>query len=299
MPLPRPNKGEKQDDFIDRCMANPTVKDEFPDNDQRLAVCFSQWKKGKRDGEETVQPDRENQEMSNQTSRPERLALLQKQAEVRLVKRQDADDEAANMLTGYAAVFYDGTSATEFELYDDMVERIMPGAFDAVLAAGEDVRGLFNHDPDHMLGRTAAGTMVLRTDNKGLMYAIELGDTSIAKDVAEHVKRGDVDGSSFAFRVRGQRFETKDGIDIREITEVGPLFDVGPVTFPAYKATEAGYRDEKEIVAEVRASLDGRGTGAPLSIDTAKANAPPQEEDAESLRLKAWVEGLEDESPTI
>lgn len=45
MPLPTPNKGEKQDAFISRCMSNDTMKSDFEDHEQRLAVCFSQFGK--------------------------------------------------------------------------------------------------------------------------------------------------------------------------------------------------------------------------------------------------------------
>lgn len=43
MPLPTPNGGETESEFMDRCMANPTMNDEFPDASQRAAVCRSQW----------------------------------------------------------------------------------------------------------------------------------------------------------------------------------------------------------------------------------------------------------------
>lgn len=270
MPLPTPNGNETQDEFVERCMGADAMKEEYPDKDQRLAVCFSQWKQAKKASDE---PKRE------------RLALTQDMAEIRMETRRVGDKPVHN-LVGYAAVFYDGTPETEFQLYDDMVERIMPGAFDKVLAAKEDVRGLFNHDESQLLGRTAAGTMSLKSDDRGLLYNIRLGKTTVAKDVAAHVKRGDVDGSSFAFRVRGQEFKTADGVDIREITEVGPLFDVGPVTFPAYTATVAGYRDELDIAREVRAGIAAQ-----------KPKPPKAADDPETLEWFKRVEEFDKGSP--
>lgn len=44
MPLPKPRKNEKQDDFISRCMSNEEAKKDFPDQDQRVAVCHTQWR---------------------------------------------------------------------------------------------------------------------------------------------------------------------------------------------------------------------------------------------------------------
>lgn len=44
MPLPKPNINESQQDFVSRCMSNNTMKSEYPDQDQRLAVCYTQWR---------------------------------------------------------------------------------------------------------------------------------------------------------------------------------------------------------------------------------------------------------------
>ena len=40
--MPSPDKGEKGDDFLSRCMANPTMTKDYPDNAQRYAVCQAQ-----------------------------------------------------------------------------------------------------------------------------------------------------------------------------------------------------------------------------------------------------------------
>ena len=44
MPLIKPNAGDTQQEFISRCMANPKMISEYPREDQRLAVCYQQWK---------------------------------------------------------------------------------------------------------------------------------------------------------------------------------------------------------------------------------------------------------------
>lgn len=155
-------------------------------------------------------------------------------------------------LVGYASVFYNGTAKTEFRLWEDFVERIMPGAFDKTLKAKDDVRALFNHDPSLILGRTTAGTVGLETDKRGLRYSIELGSTTVAEDVVKHIRRGDVSGSSFGFEVTDVVHRMEDKVDIREITGV-KLFDVGPVTFPAYEGTDVNVR--KDELAEIRSEL--------------------------------------------
>ena len=155
-------------------------------------------------------------------------------------------------LVGYASVFYDGTPKTEFRLWEDFVERIMPGAFDKTLKAKDDVRALFNHDPSLILGRTTAGTVGLEIDKRGLRYSIELGSTTVAEDVVEHVRRGDISGSSFGFEVTDVVHRMEDKVDIREIAGV-KLFDIGPVTFPAYEATDVSVRADE--LADIRSEL--------------------------------------------
>lgn len=151
-------------------------------------------------------------------------------------------------IKGYAAVFYDGTPETEFRLWPGMVERIAKGAFDRALKDGDDVRGLFNHDPNLILGRTEAKppTLRLSVDSKGLRYEIDPPDTQVARDLLVAIKRGDVTGSSFGFRVKAEKFirpeKDKEGPVVRQIEDV-ELFDVSPVVFPAYEATQVEARD--------------------------------------------------------
>lgn len=150
-------------------------------------------------------------------------------------------DEAAGIV-GYAAKFYRADdSGTEFRLWDGAVERIMPGAFDAALS--DDVRALFNHDASQILGRTKSGTLKLSVDDIGLRYEIAPADTRVYADVANFLSRGDVDGSSFQFQILpgGERWTRSGSTEVREITSV-KLFDVGPVTFPAYEAATSGVR---------------------------------------------------------
>jgi len=147
-------------------------------------------------------------------------------------------------ITGYAAVFYRADEAgTEFSLGPDIVERIMPGAFDAIGA--DDVRALFNHDSNHVLGRSTSGTLKLSVDERGLRYDIDLPDTQLARDLRESISRGDISGSSFAFTIPegGQEYREEGDHVVREVRAV-TLYDVGPVTYPAYEASTSHARSE-------------------------------------------------------
>jgi HK97 family phage prohead protease len=153
--------------------------------------------------------------------------------------------DGGQTLVGYAAVFYrDGDAGTEYRLGPDVVERIAPTAFNRALQEKHDARALFNHDPNMLLGRAGAGTLRLSVDARGLRYEIDLPETNVGKDVAASIARGDLSGSSFAFRINGkagQRFEKGKDYDVRQILDVD-LYDVGPVTYPAYEGTTTGVR---------------------------------------------------------
>lgn len=162
----------------------------------------------------------------------------------RLERRNGAND--SKLIRGYGAVFYNSADPnTEYWLWDDIVERLMPGCFDKVIKDNQDVRCLFNHDMNWVLGRTASGTCRIGTDATGLWYEC---DESAADpqwiSVAQKLNRGDVTGSSFSFYPSSTIWETvkADGktYDVRWIKEVSVCYDVGPVTFPAYAAATSG-----------------------------------------------------------
>jgi HK97 family phage prohead protease len=112
------------------------------------------------------------------------------------------------------------------------VEQISPAATSKTLQES-DVRALFNHDSSMLLGRTSSGTLRLTEDRDGLAYEIDLPDTSVGNDVRELLRRGDISGSSFGFRVIEDSWtETRDGFPLRTIEELA-LIEVSPVTFPA------------------------------------------------------------------
>lgn len=151
-----------------------------------------------------------------------------------------ASRDAAQVLTirGYAAKF-----GVLSENLGGFREQIEPGAFADIL--GDDVRALFNHDANHVLGRTASGTLRLWQDETGLGYEVDLPDTQAARDLAVSIERGDVSQSSFAFRLapNGDRWdENEDGVVIRTISRFGRLYDVSPVTYPAYPDATIGMR---------------------------------------------------------
>lgn len=154
-------------------------------------------------------------------------------SELRVFTREDKKP----VITGYAAVF-----DTLSEDLGGFKEKIDVGAFRKAIK-GTDVRALWNHSSDFVLGRTTNDTLTLKEDKRGLFVEITPPGTTWADDLLVSIDRGDVSGMSFGFTVREDKWEEKKGeTPIRTLIQVDELFDVSPVTFPAYPDTEVGIR---------------------------------------------------------
>lgn len=164
-------------------------------------------------------------------------------------------------------------------------EIILPGFFEDVLE--NDVRGLFNHNTDNVLGRTLANTMRVADSEKGLAYSIDVNEKDpFAMSVYAKCERGDVSQSSFSFALKSKsRGDAMDGDEwfllgdkvVRRLLKGGckELYDTGPVTFPAYEQTSANARSKAE---EIRKSADltaapGQASGAQAATAKAQAQA--------------------------
>lgn len=158
------------------------------------------------------------------------------------VELRAKDDEEGRWAVGHGAVFEVPT-----EIYG-ITEIVEKGAFAKTIKEA-DVRGLFNHDPNRLIGTTSAGTLTLREDPDGLWYEDDLPDTPTGNEVRTLLGRKDLKGSSIGFRTIVDLWtEKKDGTIERRIKEVA-LRDTGPVTFPAYDATDAALRSLAEFRA--------------------------------------------------
>lgn len=173
---------------------------------------------------------------------------------------------ATPTLTGHAAVFNQPTTIAGL-----FVERVAPGAFLESIAR-DDCRGLFNHEAELVLGRQSAGTLELSEDAIGLAFVLLLPDTSIARDLAVSVARGDVRECSFTFEVEGDSWEwPRDPAELPIRTlEKCRLYDVGPVTFPAYPQTDV-QANAARVLAEARAALPAGAAGAAAVLEAARA----------------------------
>lgn len=151
-------------------------------------------------------------------------------------------EQGNEIIEGHAAVF-NSWSEMLGGLFS-FKEIVRKDAFKETIQ-NDDIRALFNHDPNYVLGRNKSNTLYLEEDEVGLRVKITPPNTTYAKDLVESIKRGDVSQMSIGFIVLDDSWGTVDGVDTREIKKV-KLFDVSPVTFPAYQETDVGIRGLEE-----------------------------------------------------
>ncbi len=149
--------------------------------------------------------------------------------------------EGKPVLAGYAAKY--GTDSKP--IYGEFVETIAPDAFKRTVAeALIDVRALFNHSKDMLLGRLGSKTLRLFNDATGLRFELDVPDTTLGRDTLELVKRGDIYGMSFAFRCVKDAWQyptTRGDMAKRTLLDCD-VYDVSPVTDPAYEDTSIAVR---------------------------------------------------------
>lgn len=168
-----------------------------------------------------------------------------------LVELRIGGANGENFIEGHAAVF-DSWSETLGGIFP-FKEKVKRGAFQESLDR-DDIRALFNHDPNYVLGRNKSGTLELKEDGQGLLVRIKPPDTQWARDLQISIERGDINQMSFGFTVEEDEWRSEDGCDVRELRKV-KLYDVSPVTYPAYSATDVGVRG-MESYTEYRSKVD-------------------------------------------
>lgn len=167
--------------------------------------------------------------------------------EQRILNMKDVktrEEGGKRYLEGYFAVF-----GETYQVFDGWTETIERGAFARYLASGEDVKVLWNHDANIVLGSTGNSTASLREDEKGLYGSVEINENDQdAVNAYARIARGDVNGCSFGFDVaRQEEWWDDDGVYHTKLTEIDPLYEVSACTFPAYKATSISARNKDSL----------------------------------------------------
>lgn len=162
------------------------------------------------------------------------------------------DDDGTRTLSGYAVKWEKKSHVLGY--FYKFREQFQKGAFTESLQ-NDDQRFLWSHDTSKVLGRTKNNTLRLQEDDIGLRFELDLPDTTLGDDTYKSIKRGDVDGVSFGFRVEDDELqEPDDDLALRTVKKA-KLMEVSAVAFPAYPDSEVqarGYDPMKQHAEELR-----------------------------------------------
>lgn len=174
--------------------------------------------------------------------------MIQRYLKMHDIKTRETDGSGPE-IEGYFAVFDE-----VYQVWPGVTESIQQGAFDESIS--QDVRALYNHNTDVILGRVSAGTLELRQDSHGLWGKVKINpDDTEAMNVYNRIARGDITGCSFGFEIESERNDIKeDGSVHYTIERVNPLYEVSPCVFPAYEATHISSRGHDLEVIKQRLS---------------------------------------------
>lgn len=201
-------------------------------------------------------------------------------------------DTRGRTIVGYAAVY----GARSHDL-GGFVETIAPGAFADVLASDADVRALLNHDPSQVLGRTRAGTLRLFDEERGLRFECDLPSSPLGENVREAVRRGDVDGASFRFRVGEDDWEN----EVRTVRRVAELHDVTVATYGAYPDASIELRTRPDPTPPEETDVPEDPTPSPSrgGLAVEDRSAAPEGNDVEQRIVEAIASVRKGESRSL
>lgn len=161
------------------------------------------------------------------------------------IETREGETESHDVV-GHAALY--GKRANIGNMFEEEIDK---GAFDDIL--NDDVRCLFNHDPNYVLARSTngKGTLSLTVDELGFRYSYKTPNRSYALDLEDAIRTGDISQSSFAFKVKEDVWTERSGdIPLRSIKKFERIYDVAPVTYPAYQDATVGKRSLEAFKAE-------------------------------------------------
>ena len=236
MPLPKPSLGESRDEFVGRCISDDKVTSEFPDRDQRVAVCISQFEGGKMSEQQIDLEDYiEEHETKSET------------LDIHFEYKADADQQEAGVFSGYGSIF--GNK----DLGNDVV---VEGAFAKSIGrkGAKAVKLLYQHKQDEPIGVFDE----IIEDRRGLKVKGRLAmGTQRGREVYELMKMGALDGLSIGYRVDPKGVEYDEKGKRRYLKSVD-LMEISAVTFPmnprarvqAVKGAERTVREWEELLRD-------------------------------------------------
>lgn len=149
---------------------------------------------------------------------------------------EENGQQQGKVISGYAILFNEPSQPMPVD-NSTFTETISPQALQGVDLS--KLVMIYNHDYANILASVKAGTLDVNVDEKGLAFKATLPDTTVANDVYENIKAGNLDSMSFGFSVLADEWQqADDGSYTRQIDKIENLYELSVVTLPAYDGTE-------------------------------------------------------------
>jgi HK97 family phage prohead protease len=228
------------------------------------------------------------------------------------VREPQEGQQASRRIAGRPIVFgVRSNNLTPWSDYREVYEVLEPGCISAEVMQKSDIVLNTNHrnDVSCILGRyrnSDKDTLKLELRADGVDCDCDLPNTTTADDTLELIKRGDIDGMSFAFeddyedsengvsyeRMRDEETGKKE-IWVRHVKRITALYDVSVVTHPAYEQTTVGVREQGDRINEaIEAQLKREQNADDDPAKKGEGGAEETDEEREA-REKAEREALE------
>jgi len=246
MPLPEPNLGEDRDAFVSRCMGDDKIRSEFPNDDQRAAVCMSAFEKTDKGDSSMSQIQEYDEDIGDFESKEFEAGTL----DVKFDVKAGHEDDEKGVFSGYGSIF--GNK----DLGNDIV---VEGAFAKSIASkgAKAVKMLYQHRPDEPIGVFDE----IIEDRRGLKVKGRLAmGTQRGREVYELMKMGALDGLSIGYRVDAKGYDYDEKGKRRYLKSVD-LMEISAVTFPMNpRARVAAVKVRREVFGNGKKSCGMQGT---------------------------------------
>lgn len=181
------------------------------------------------------------------------------------IETREVNGQNVDYIVGYGVVFN-----SDSQVLYDFVERIAPTAADGLDMS--KVIATINHDFSKVLARADSNTLTLSVDQRGIKYEFPLPNTTYAQDLKENIRIGNIKGSSFIFSTQKDRWTHYDDPlkpSLREVIKFRAIYEMGPVTSPAYLDTTVAQRS---LEAARKPEYDFKTTQQRIKILKLKTN---------------------------
>lgn len=173
-------------------------------------------------------------------------------------------DDGKATISGYAVMW----EKKSLPIMDSFREQVRAGAFLKSIEKN-NIRALWNHNTDMVLGSTKSGSLRLTEDDKGLRFELDPADTQAGRDAVTTIERGDVDGMSFGFNVRKQEWDEADPKNILRTIVEADLREISPTPFPAYPQSRVTVRSVEDDYKEYSENEKRQTEDAQIAVNAA------------------------------